>query len=236
MAACVFLSENHVGPCHLLEKSPCSWGKTDPNVLPGSNRKRMGLTGMTALKSTSRVSQIHTSWLNTGHYIKTSRHHINRLWNPELFGEGGNFYSFKKKKFLLIQNFKKPLTGTVKHNCVIWKETFTLLIIAVWTLPLNLVQKESDIATVQRMVTAKLTNRSAQRKALATIHSGSYISNYTRTVIQIKLISQYWQWSSLWLYMGNADWWLSDSNAGNMTNFYWWWWRQRLRAKFAPDL
>lgn len=107
MAACVFLSENHVGPCHLLEKSPCSWGKTDPNVLPGSNRKRMGLTGMTALKSTSRVSQIHTSWLNTGHYIKTSRHHINRLWNPELFGEGGNFYSFKKKKIFTHSKLQK---------------------------------------------------------------------------------------------------------------------------------
>lgn len=97
VAACGFLSENHVGPCHLLEKSPCSWGETDPNVLPGSNRKRMGLTGMTALKTTSRMSQVHTSCLHTGHYIKTSRHPFNRLWNPELFGEGGKFCSSELK-------------------------------------------------------------------------------------------------------------------------------------------
>lgn len=97
VAARGFLSENHVGPCHLLEKSPCSWGETDPNILPGSNRKRMGLTGMTALKTTSRMSQVHTSCLHTGHYIKTSRHPFNRLWNPELFGEGGKFCSSELK-------------------------------------------------------------------------------------------------------------------------------------------
>lgn len=79
----VAFSEKHVEPCYLLEKTPCSWEKTAPDVLHGSNRKRMEITGVTALKTTSRMSHVHTSCLNTGHYIKTSRYPFNRRWNQE---------------------------------------------------------------------------------------------------------------------------------------------------------
>lgn len=61
-----------------------------------------------------------------------------------------------------MKDFRKPPTGTVKRMCQLGEESLPLFAIPVSTLSLNLVQKKSSIATAQKMVTAKMTNREAQ--------------------------------------------------------------------------